>query len=135
MANVLYELGRQAFGDGDISWSSDNIRAILIDTDDYTVNLTTDEFLSDIPAAARVAVSSNLTGKVNVFGVMDADDVSYVSVTGDECEAIVLYLHTGTEGTSILIGYIDNATNLPVTPVGGGIDIIWSNGVDKIFKL
>lgn len=135
MANVLYDLGRQAFGDGDISWSSDNIRAILIDSADYTVNLATDEFLSIIPAGARVATSANLTGKANVFGVMDADDVSYVSVTGDEVEVIVLYQHTGTEGTSRLIGYIDTATNLPVTPVGGGIDIIWSNGVDKIFKL
>lgn len=135
MANVLYDLGRQAFGDGDISWSSDNIRAILIDSADYTVNLVTDEFLSIIPVGARVATSANLTGKANVFGVMDADDVSYTSVTGDEVEVIVLYQHTGTEGTSRLIGYIDTATNLPVTPVGGGIDIIWSNGADKIFKL
>jgi len=135
MANVLYDLGRQAFGDGDISWSSDNIRAILIDSADYTVNLVTDEFLDIIPAGARVATSANLTGKDNVFGVMDADDVSYVSVTGDEVEVIVLYQHTGVESTSRLIGYIDTATNLPVTPVGGGIDIIWSNGVDKIFKL
>lgn len=135
MANVLYDKGRQAFGDGDISWSSDNIKTILIDVADYTVNLATDEFLSIIPAGARVAVSSNLTGKANVAGVMDAGDVTFSAVTGDESEAIVIYQDSGVEGTSILIGYIDTATGLPVTPNGGDIVITWDNGADKIFKL
>lgn len=135
MANVLYDKGRQAFGDGDISWSSDNIRAILIDDADYTVNLVTDEFLSDIPAGARVATSANLTSKANVAGVMDAADTTFTAVTGDEVEVIVLYQHTGTEGTSKLIGYINTGTGLPVTPNGGDIVITWDNGTDKIFKL
>jgi len=135
MANVLYDKGRQAFGDGEISWSSDNIKAILIDAADYTVDLATDEFLSDIPAGARVAISANLTGKANIAGVMDAADTTLTAVTGDECEVIVIYQDSGAEGTSNLIGYLDVGTGLPVAPNGGDIVITWDNGVDKIFKL
>ena len=68
-------------------------------------------------------------------GVADAADVTWSSVTGDECEAIVLYKHTGTESTSRLIAYIDSATGLPVTPNGGDIKVEWDNGSDKIFQL
>ena len=135
MANVLYDKGRQGFLDGSIDWDTDDIRAILIDTADYTVNLATHDNLDDIPEAARVAVSTALTGKTVVDGVADADDVTFTAVEGDECEAIVLYKHTGTESTSRLIAYINSATGLPVTPNSGNIDVLWADGDDKIFKL
>ena len=135
MANVLYDKGRQGFLDGSIDWDTDDIRAILIDTADYTVNLATDDNLDDIPGAARVAVSAALSGKTVVDGVADAADVTFSAVTGDQCEALVLYKHTGTESTSRLIAYIDSATGLPVTPNGGDIQILWSAGDDKIFRL
>jgi hypothetical protein len=34
-----------------------------------------------------------------------------------------------------LIAFIDAATNLPVTPNGGNINIAWDTGTNKIFKL
>ena len=37
MANQLYGRGRQAFGDGDIDWSSDTIYVTLIDAADYVL--------------------------------------------------------------------------------------------------
>lgn len=135
MANELYDKARQGFLDGSIDWDTDDIRAILIDTDDYTVNLATHDNLDDIPSAARVAVSGALTGKTVTNGVADADDVTFSSVSGDQCEAIVLYKHTGVDTTSRLIAYINSATGLPVTPNGGSIEVLWSNGDDKIFKL
>ena len=135
MANELYDAGREGFLDGSIDWDTDDIRAILIDVADYTVDLAADDNLDDIPAAARVAVSGPLTGKTVTDGVADADDVTFSEVTGDECEAIVLYKHTGTESTSRLIAYIDSATGLPVTPNGGDIKVEWDNGSDKIFRL
>ena len=135
MANVLYDHGREGFLDGSIDWDTDDIRAILIDVADYTVDLDADVNLDDIPAAARVAVSGALTGKTVTDGVADAADVTFTAVTGDECEAIVLYKHTGTESTSRLIAYIDSATGLPVTPNGADIKVEWDNGSDKIFKL
>ena len=135
MANVLYGLGREAFLAGDIAWDTDDIRCILIDAADYTVNIDVDQFLSDIPAGARVATSGALTTKTVALGVADAADVVLGSVSGDESENIVVYQHTGVEGTSRLIGFVDTATGLPVTPNGGDITIQWDNGADKIFKL
>ena len=135
MANALYDHGREGFLDGSIDWDTDDIRAILIDIADYTVDLDLHDNLDDIPGAARVAVSGALTGKTVTDGVADAADVTWSSVTGDECEAIVLYKHTGTESTSRLIAYIDSATGLPVTPNGGDIEVQWAATADKIFKL
>jgi hypothetical protein len=135
MANSLYDKAREGFLDGSIDWDSDDIRAILIDTADYTVNLATHDNLDDIPEAARVAVSGALTGKTVTDGVADADDVTFPTVTGDVSEAIVLYKHTGVEATSRLIAYINSATGLPVTPNSGSIEVLWADGDDKIFRL
>jgi hypothetical protein len=135
MANALYDAGRQAFLDGDIDWSNDDIRVVLVDNADYTVNLGTHNALDDVPAGARVAVSGAFSGKSSTAGVADAADVTLSSVTGDPSESLVIYKHTGVESTSLLIAYIDTATGLPVTPNGGNIVITWDNGANKIFKL
>jgi len=135
MSNALYDKGREGFLDGSIDWDTDDIRCILIDTADYSVDLATHDNLDDVPGDARVATSGAFTGKTVAAGVADAADVTLSSVTGDTCEAIVIYKHTGTESTSRLIAYIDTATGLPVTPNGGDITIQWDNGANKIFKL
>ena len=135
MANALYDLGRESFLKGEISWNTDNIKAVLVDTALYTPNLATNQFLSDIPVGARVATSSNLTSKTTAAGVADADDVVFPSVSGATVEAVVLYQDTGTASTSRLIGYIDAATGLPVTPSGGNVTVVWDSGANRIFKL
>jgi|SRR5215813_3725776 len=136
MANALYDTGRNAFLLGDIDWAADDIRAILVDAADYTVNLVTHDFLNDIPSGARVAtLGASLANKSASAGVADADNITFPTVTGDPTEAVVLYRHTGTESTSQLIAYIDTATGLPVTPNGGDITVTWDNGANKIFKL
>ena len=128
MANALYDLGRESFLKGEISWSADNIKAVLVDSADYTANLGTDQFLSTVltvPAAA-VATSANLATKTTVSGQADAADITFTAVTGDISEALVIYQDTGAAGTSRLIAYIDTATGLPVTPNGGDIQVQWS---------
>jgi hypothetical protein len=135
MATALYAKGREGFLDGSIDWDTDDIRAILIDVADYTVDLATHDFLADVAAGARVAVSGALGSKTVTDGVADAADVTWTAVTGDPCEAIVLYKHTGNDATARLIAYIDNATGLPVTPNGGDISCAFDNGANKIFKL
>lgn len=135
MANALYDLGRQAFLDGDIDWAANDIKVYLIDTADYTVNLATDQFANVIAGAAKVATSGNLAGKTSTNGVADANDITFTSVTGDPCEALVIWQDTGNQATSRLIAYIDTATGLPVTPNGNNIDVIWDSGANKIFKL
>jgi len=127
MANALYDLGRESFLKGEISWSADNIKAVLVDSADYTVNLATDQFLSSIAVAGRVATSANLTAKTpTTGGQANAADITFTAVTGDISEALVIYQDTGVVGTSRLIAYIDTATGLPVTPNGGDIQVQWS---------
>lgn len=135
MANALYDKGRQKFLEGAIAWLTDTIKTVLIDAADYTVNLATHEFLSDVPSAARVGTPQTLGTKTSTNGVADAADVAIPTVSGDPSEAILLYKDTGVEGTSPLIAYIDTATGLPVTPGGGDINIVFDNGANKIFKL
>jgi hypothetical protein len=126
MANVIYDLGRESFLKGEISWDADNIVTVLVDLADYTANVATDQFITSVPAGARVAVSGNLASKTTTDGSADAADVTFSSVTGDISEALVIYQNTGVEGTSRLIAYIDTATGLPVTPNGGDIQVQWS---------
>jgi len=135
MANALYDKGREKFLTGAISWSSDNIKVVLVDAADYTVNLSTHEFLSDVASGGRVATSGNLASKTTIAGVADAADVTFTAVTGDQSEALVIYKDTGSAATSPLIAYIDTATGLPVTPNGADITVTWDNGSNKIFKL
>jgi hypothetical protein len=136
MANELYGLGRQAFGDGLISWSSDNIKTILVDSALYTVAIDTDQFLSDVAGAAIKSTSANLLSKANLLGICNAGTATYTAVpSGDPCELVIIYQDTGDSATSRLIAKIDTATNLPVTPNGGDIEVQWDTGVDKIFKL
>lgn len=135
MANALYDKGRESFLKGEISWDTDNIKAVLVDTATYTVDLVNHQFLSDIPAGERVATSGNLTSPTTTAGVADAADITFSAVTGDQSEALVLYKDTTVATTSNLIAYIDTATGLPVTPNGGDITVQWGSGANKIFKL
>lgn len=127
-ANGLYAKAKQSFLEGQISWTSNTIKVVLVDLADYTVNLSTHQFLSDIPVAARVATSPALSGKSATNGVADGADITFSAVSGDTSEALVIYMDTGSASTSRLIAYIDTATNLPVTPNGGDINVTWPGG-------
>lgn len=135
MANALYAKGKQNILDGNIAFDTDDIRALLVDLADYTPDLATDDALADVPSGARVGPATALASKTITDGVFDAADTNLVAVTGDQAEAIVLYKHTGTDATALLIALIDTATGLPVTPNGGDILIQWDNGANKIFKI
>jgi hypothetical protein len=135
MANKLYPKAKEAFLSGAIDLTSDSIRAILVDLADYTYDAAHDH-LDDVPSAARVATSADMTSITVTDGVFDAANVTWSSVTGDQSEAIIIYKHTGTDSTSDLIVYIDTASaGLPVTPNGSDITVAWSTGANKIFAI
>ena len=128
MANALYPKWKEALtenaANSDIM--SGDVKVALIDTNDYTYSAS-HEFLDDVPAGAIVATSGNLTNKTNANGVFDADDVTLSNVSGDESEALIIYVDTGNPATSRLVAYIDTGvTGLPVTPNGGNIIIAWN---------
>lgn len=135
MANRLYDKGREGYLGGDLSWRDDDIRAFLIDLADYAPNFVTDQFVADIPAAARVAMSAALTGKSITAGVADAAPGQFTAVAGDPSEVLVLAHWTGSAATSRIVAYIDTAVGLAYSPNGADLTVNWDTGSNKIFKL
>ncbi len=133
MANSLYPKAKEAFLNADIDMLVDTITIALIDTGEYTYNAT-HEYRSDISNNAVIA-SINLSNKTTTNGVFDADDATFTSVTGANCEALIIFQNTGTQSTSRLIAYIDSATGLPILPNGGDITVAFSSGSNRIFSL
>jgi len=133
MASTPYPLARQALGLGDITGGLDAvvIKAVLVDTDDYTYSAA-HQYLSDVAAGARVGTSSSIPGAdVDEDGVFDADDASFAAVTGDSAEAVIVYVDTGAEGTSRLIAYIELASAL--TTDGSDVIVAWhASGICKL---
>ena len=136
MSNAIYPLARQAWADGLLNWSGDDWRIALLD--DTYVYSELHEFYDDVNAT-EVAVSANLTGKTNVGGICDADNVTLPGVTiGDNVEAVVVYQWTGVAATSRVAIYYDqlaSAELLDFDTDGGDVIVNWSNGPLKMFRL
>ena len=132
MASALYAKTKKLILDADLDLLVNDIKVVLVDTADYTVDLAAHDFLADVAEGGRVATSGNLASKTTTGGQFDAADVTFSSVTGDVSEALVIYKDTGDAATSPLIAYIDSATGLPVTPNGGDITITWDTYIFAI---
>ncbi|GAA0897693.1 hypothetical protein [Pseudonocardia zijingensis] len=127
MANAFFPKGRQAFATAQVNWPADTIIVDLVDMNDVpTFSLSTFQFRSEIPAGARIATGT-LTGLDALDGVLSADDVTLPTVTGDQAEALIVSKNTGSDATSPLLVFVDQATGLPVTPNGGDISIDWDD--------
>jgi hypothetical protein len=133
--NQLYDTGREGFLIGQIDWSSHTIRAVLVDTTQYTVSISGHTWLADISADARVAISPPFASKTTTAGVANAANPTFSGVSGPTCGALVIFRDTGAPSTSRLIAYITDAVGLPVKPDGGDITIQWDTGASKIFRL
>jgi hypothetical protein len=125
MANAIYPKFKERALQGVVDLATTAVRVILIDTSDYTYD-TRHEYLSSVPVAARVATSAALGSKTFTDGTFDAANTTFHSVSGDRCEALILYVDTGTAATSRLIAYLDSGVaGLPITPNGSDIDLTW----------
>ena len=101
------------------------LKAVLIDTADYTYNSAHDFY--DDASAGAVGTPTTLASQTYAAGLLDAADTTLTAVTGDQSEAVILFLDTGTPATSRLVAYIDTGvTGLPVTPNGGNIVLGWN---------
>ncbi len=137
---AIYPKALEAFANGQIDWLTNKIRAYLIDAADYTYS-TTHEFLSSVPVGSRVA-NSDLTGKTNVSGALDANDTVLAGVSGDPSEAVILVRAAAVDpGTDLaetaqrLIAYIDNYSGFPVTPNGTNITVQWPSDANRILRI
>jgi hypothetical protein len=133
MPNAIYPKYKEAIINGSANTSlTGTVRAALVDTATYTYSAA-HEFLTSLTGVVGTAQIIGAT-KSYTNGVFDGADVTYTAVTGASAEAVVIYIDTGTAGTSRLVAFIDTGvTNLPVTPNGGDISITWN--ASGIFSL
>ncbi len=134
MANAFFDPGREGFAIGEIDWDTDDIRVMLVRST-YSFDAA-DKFLSDLGAVDN-GRSAALAGKTGTNGVLDANDTSLVATAANASNALVVFKHTGADGTARTILYIDTPTSgLPFTPAAGQtVNIAWDNGANKIAKL
>jgi hypothetical protein len=134
MANAIYPLYKQALLDAssDSDLNDGTVKVALIDTADYTYS-TAHDFYNDASAGA-VGTPQTIANTTVTNGLFDGDNVTFTAVSGDPCEALIIYIDTGNAATSRLVAYIDTGvTGLPVTPNGGDITITWN--ASGIFQL
>lgn len=122
MANGVYVSAKNLFLSAQLNWLTDSVKVCLVSAD-YIPNLATHDFLADV--SGIVATSSALQNKTVSAGIADADNITLSAVTGSEVVALVVFQDTGSAATSNLIAYVDTGTNLPVTPNGGPVEIVF----------
>ncbi len=134
MANALYDYPRELAATVGLAWTTDAFTAYLLDAGAYSFDAT-DQFLDSVAAPARIAGPVTLAGKSAAGGSCDCSDITFVAVTGVSVESLLIVQDTGVEATSPNVAYIDQGTNLPITPNGGDIAVTIDSGVNKLFRL
>ena len=125
MPNAIYPKYKEALlnGSANTNMSTGTVKVALVDTGTYTYSAA-HEFLTSLTGV--VGTAPTLGTKTFTNGTFDAADTSWTAVTGASAEALVIYIDTGTAGTSRLVAFIDTGvTGLPVTPNGGNINVTW----------
>lgn len=138
MANAIYDKYKEALlnGSANTSLTSETVKVSLIESNTSVEPFTsTDEFYSDVTSVVATATLTNVTV---TDGVLDADNLTFESVTDTTvdgyADALLFWIDTGNTSTSRLVAWMDSDINgLPITPDGANIDITWSSS--GIFKL
>lgn len=126
MTTAVYKKAVKRFALNTLKWAASGgsaVKAVLIDYAAYTPNLSTDEFLSDVPSGARFGTPVALT-LIDAAddGILDAADVSGYTLPGTQptLEGILLFADTGVEATSPLIGIVDNIFQVEISADAAG---------------
>lgn len=131
MANAIYPKYKEAIlaSSANSSLTTGTVK-VALSTAAYT---STHDFYDDV--SANTIGTPQTIGSVTVTnGLFDGNDVTFTAVTGSQVTSLILYIDTGTPGTSRLVTFLDtNVTGLPVTPNGGDISITWN--ASGIFQL
>lgn len=132
MANKVYFKFKEAMATGLVDLSTATIKAQLIDTGTYTVDLAAHDFLDDVPNEARIGSPVTITGQELAAAVSDptklafkSDPVAFSGVSSEEdVEALILYIDGVNDAARRLFFYGDTAggsPGLPFLPQGNDI--------------
>mgnify|MGYP006173176207 CR=1 FL=1 len=75
-----------------------------------------------LAAPTRMATAVSGDALTALHGAATAMEAGHIPLG---FESIDLYQHTGTEGTSRLVWYMDSATGLPLTISDGTVNVTW----------
>lgn len=110
-----------------------DVRAMLVKST-YTFD-DTDEFVADLGAVDN-GRSGALAGKSITNGVFDANDSTLNATAADPSNAVIIFIHTGSDATARLLAYINDGVGIPFTPEASQVcPLVWDSGANKIFKL
>ena len=113
MASMLFDPGREGILDTTIAMTGD-IRVMLVKST-YTF-VASHKFLVDLGAVDNGRTTA-LQNKTYTSGVFDAEDISLTATDAVASNALIVFLHTGSDATARLIAYVDTASaGLPFTP-------------------
>jgi hypothetical protein len=137
MANAIYDKYKTSLltGTANVSLTTETVKISLINSGVENF-ITTDQFYSDVTVANGVISTATLANVSITDGVLDANDVRFLSVPdgSDAAEALLIWIDTADANTSHLVAWLDtNIDGLPITPDGSNVDITWSS--QGIFKL
>lgn len=132
MANAIFPKWKSALLQASSNSAlTGTVKVALVDTGVYTYS-DTHEFYSDLSGV--VGTDQTIGSKTYTNGVFDGADVIFTGVTGNSIEALVIYISTGTPGTSRLVCYLDSdVLALPLSPNSGDIAVTFNAA--GIFRL
>lgn len=88
------------------------LKLALVDTGVYTYNDAHQYYSS--ASAGVVGTPTAISSLTYTNGVLDGADVTVSAVTGNSVEAYIVFLDTGTAGTSPLVCFVDNRVQVEV---------------------
>lgn len=137
MANFIYKKTKQSIMNGEINFSSNSFKVLIIDKTHYTPNQDVDQYVSDIPANAIKKRSNQLENVTNSLGIINAENVSIQDYDGSAFNAIVLYVVGNSDSSSKLVFFIDISDGLPFagSNTNTPLSILWSNSNEKIISI
>lgn len=132
MANAIYPKYKQALLDGDTNIDiNDGTVKVALSTAAYN---SAHDFYDDV-SASTVGTPQTIANTTVTNGLFDGDDVTYTAVaSGSTVTALIIYIDTGTPGTSRLVAFIDTGvTGFPLSTNGGDVTVSWN--ASGIFQL
>ncbi len=81
------------------------------------------EFVADLTGGSIIARSGAFAGKTVTSGVFDANDLTVTAVSGSAFTHVIVFKHTGSDATAVLVAIFDVAS---FTPTGGDISVIFN---------